>query len=168
MSTETELTDDTLHYIACELSHDLRCLENGEERIRWNNRCVKMLVEALAAEKDENARLAFERDSLKTALARQSATLNGFAKANTALRKILSMVPANIAIAAKEAAGFGNEVHAQFNDPKADEAWLEFVQAGQAPARCGHVGGTRDGKITAVCTLPSGHAGNHGGMGCEW
>ncbi len=33
---------------------------------------------------------------------------------------------------------------------------------------CGAVGGTRDGRVTSVCQLPKGHAGKHGGMGCEW
>jgi hypothetical protein len=33
---------------------------------------------------------------------------------------------------------------------------------------CGDAGKTRDGSASAVCQLPLGHEGNHGGMGCEW
>lgn len=33
---------------------------------------------------------------------------------------------------------------------------------------CGHIGGDDTGAITTVCQQPKGHAGKHGGMGCEW
>lgn len=54
----------------------------------------------------------------------------------------------------------------------ADEFGSVSVTKVPAPATdvdmCGAVGGTRDGRITAVCQQPRGHTGKHGGMGCEW
>ena len=47
------------------------------------------------------------------------------------------------------------------------EKWLALHNALRGDI-CGHVGTTRCGKVTAVCQLPRGHSGKHGGMGCEW
>lgn len=51
------------------------------------------------------------------------------AETNTILRKIAAHVPGKVWIAAKEAAGFGESIHALINDPKVDEAWVEFATA---------------------------------------
>lgn len=45
MSDIKPMDDDTLHYVACEITHDLRDnFEQGCERVRWNNKGMAMLL----------------------------------------------------------------------------------------------------------------------------
>jgi hypothetical protein len=86
-----------------------------------------------------------ERDIAQTELAtlrqqledaqRVAGQAKAMAEANTMLRKIAAHVPGRVWIKAKEDAGHGTEIKAQITDPKADEAWLEFV--GTRPAQTG-------------------------------
>lgn len=62
---------------------------------------------------------------------RVAAQAVAMAEANTILRKIAAHVPARVWIEAKEKAGYPTEVRAaNLDDPKVDEAWLEFVASG--------------------------------------
>lgn len=54
-----QMDDDTLHLVACEVSHDLRHMdgETGIERVRWNNRSMLMAVNRCEVLKAEVTRL---------------------------------------------------------------------------------------------------------------
>ena len=86
----------------------------GHENGGWMNSDQRDSVRDDAKEIDELRRLAAQAFQM--------------AQRNTILRKIAAHVPAKVWIEAKEKAGFGTEVSAsQLEDPKLDEAWMEFI-----------------------------------------
>lgn len=73
------------------------------------------------------ADLVAENERLRADLKAAAQLAKQVAESNTMLRKILCYVPGRIAIKAKEDAGFATHIKSQWEDVKADEAWVEFV-----------------------------------------
>lgn len=87
------------------------------------------LIEEVEKDRDE-LRAAVER--LLAENEKLLATAKSFAEKNTILRRIACHIPGKTWLQAKEECGYGNEIHAQINDAKADEAWLQFITSGKA------------------------------------
>lgn len=48
---DDQMDEDTEHYIACELTHDIRNMESEEvglDRVRWNNRAMMLAINTIA------------------------------------------------------------------------------------------------------------------------
>lgn len=63
------LSEHEIHYIACEVDHNIRFLKRGASRVRWNNRTVAMLL-ATVGEKRETC------DKLLAACEKARATIH--------------------------------------------------------------------------------------------
>jgi len=77
---------DALHFIACELTHDINNLDDGENRVRWNNRAMVLALNTITVKEGE---LAIAQRYVSDA----NEEINRLRAENAALRELVEGVP---------------------------------------------------------------------------
>lgn len=97
-----ELSADDMHFLACEVDHDMKNEPLALDRVRWNSRCVGSLVRKVSELESILAFVTAENERLKEQLAEIPEAIREEAR----VKVILKHAQKNVApLAEKELAG---------------------------------------------------------------